>query len=239
MGKSIVIIGGGPAGMMAACAAARQGKKDCQIILVERRERPARKLLITGKGRCNVCNDCAEPELIANVPRNGRFLYTAFTAFPPRAVMAFFEEAGVPLKVERGNRVFPKSDRAVDVVDALTAAVKKAGVRMLEGRATGLLLEKLPAEEPSGGKKKAAPLTRVTGVELEDGRTLAADKILIATGGLSYPATGSTGDGYALARAAGHGMAETAPSLVPLTVHEGWCAELQGLSLKNVGLKVL
>ncbi len=235
MKPSIIVIGGGPAGMMAACQAARRG---CGVTLVERRERPARKLLITGKGRCNLTNDCAEPQLIASTPRNGRFLYTAFSAFPPRAVMDFFEEAGVPLKVERGNRVFPQSDRAVDIVDALTAAGNKAGVRLLQGRAAELRLEPLPGAAAADEKKKR-PSRRVTGVILEDGRTLPADRVLIATGGLSYPVTGSTGDGYALAAQAGHGLMPTGPSLAPLTVHEGWCAELQGLSLRNVGLKVL
>ena len=236
MQPSIVVIGGGPAGMMAACQAALHGGR---VTLVERRERPARKLLITGKGRCNLTNDCAEAELIASTPRNGRFLYTAFSAFPPRSVMEFFEQAGVPLKVERGNRVFPRSDRAVDIVDALTAAVKKAGVRIVQGRAARLGLEPLPEAAAEGWKKGTALVSRVTGVILEDGRILSADKVLIATGGLSYPATGSTGDGYALAAQAGHRIVETGPSLAPLTVHEGWCAGLQGLSLKNVGLKAL
>ena len=241
MKPSVVVIGAGPAGMMAACQAALCGGK---VTLVERRERPARKLLITGKGRCNLTNDCAEAELIASIPRNGRFLYTAFSAFPPRSVMDFFERAGVPLKVERGNRVFPKTDRAVDIVDALTAAVKKAGVLLVQGRAVELRLEALSQTLPEAadaGEKKKGPVKncRVTGVALEDGRVLSADKVLIATGGLSYPATGSTGDGYALAAKAGHGLVETGPSLVPLTVHEGWCAELQGLSLKNAGLKVM
>ncbi len=234
MGAAVLVAGGGPAGMLAAYEAARAG---CRVTLVERRERPARKLLITGKGRCNLTNAADRDALIAAVPRNGRFLYTAFSAFPPAAVMEFFEKAGVPLKVERGNRVFPQSDRAVDIVDALTAAVGEAGVRILQGRVTGLVLE--PLSLPDAPCKNPPPANRVTGVRLEDGRQLQADRVLIATGGLSYPATGSTGDGYRLAEEAGHSLTETGPSLVPLTVHEGWCTDLQGLSLRNVGLKIL
>lgn len=236
MGGSIVIIGGGPAGLMAACQAAGAGGR---VTVVERRERPARKLLITGKGRCNLTNACDRDAFLEAVPRNGRFLYAAFSAFPPAAVMSFFEAAGLSLKVERGSRVFPASDRAADVVDTLTAAVKKAGARIVQGRAIRLRLEELPV--PAEGLKPSKPACRyrVTGVELEDGRLLCADKVLIATGGLSYPATGSDGDGYRLAQEAGHGLTACVPSLIPLTVHEGWCAELQGLSLKNVGLTIL
>ena len=236
MGLPVVVIGGGPAGLMAAFQAASAG---AAVTVVERRERPARKLLITGKGRCNLTNLCDRDAFLDAVPRNGRFLYAAFSAFPPTAVMDFFEAAGVPLKVERGNRVFPASDRAVDIVDALTAVVKRAGVRLIQGRAAALLLEELPLPAEGGDAKKPVCRYRVAGVELEDGRSLDARRVLIATGGLSYPATGSDGDGYRLAAAAGHGLIPPTPSLIPLTVHEGWCSALQGLSLKNTGLTIL
>ena len=220
MKTSLLVIGGGAAGLMAAGTAADEG---VETIVLERNERPARKVMITGKGRCNVTNNCASlQELIQNVPRNGRFLYGAFSRFMPSDVMDFFESRGVELKTERGNRVFPVSDNAVDIVDALVSYAKSRA-RIMNGRATKLLLE--------DGK--------VTGAETEDGNIIYADKIIIATGGLSYPGTGSTGDGYKLAKQAGHNITELVPSLVPLEIHEGFCTDLMGLSLRNTATKVV
>lgn len=212
----VVVIGGGAAGMMAALSAHRAGAR---VILVEPNEKLGRKLYITGKGRCNLTNNTTPEGVLRHVPRNGRFLYSAVTRFPPAAVMEYFETLGVPLKTERGGRVFPCSDRAADVIDALFFALKKAGVTLLRDRATALEIQ----EE------------RVTGVVLE-GQTLAAGAVILATGGLSYPATGSTGDGYRLAQQAGHTIVEPRPSLVPLEEAGDTCARMQGLSLKNVTL---
>lgn len=210
----VVVIGGGAAGMMAALSARRAG---ASVVLIEPNEKLGRKLYITGKGRCNLTNNTTPEGVLQNVPRNGRFLYSAVTRFPPAAVMEYFEHLGVPLKTERGGRVFPCSDRAADVIDALFFALKKAGVTLLRDRATALELQ--------DGK--------VTGVVLE-GQTLSAGAVVLATGGLSYPATGSTGDGYRLAQQAGHTIVEPRPSLVPLEEEGETCARMQGLSLKNV-----
>lgn len=212
----VVVIGGGAAGMMAALSAHRAGAR---VILVEPNEKLGRKLYITGKGRCNLTNNTTPEGVLRHVPRNGRFLYSAVTRFPPAAVMEYFETLGVPLKTERGGRVFPCSDRAADVIDALFFALKKAGVTLLRDRATALEIQE----------------GRVTGVVLE-GQTLAAGAVILATGGLSYPATGSTGDGYRLAQEAGHTIVEPRPSLVPLEEAGDTCARMQGLSLKNVTL---
>lgn len=213
----VVVIGGGAAGCIAAGAAARRGHT---VTLLERNSRPARKVMITGKGRCNVTNNCSVEEFLPRVQRGGRFLYSALTAFAPRDMMALLEEQGVALKTERGNRVFPCSDKAVDVVDALTRYARQGGARFLQGRAVRLRLEDGVC----------------TGVELEDGRVLAAQGVIVATGGASYPTTGSTGDGYALAEQAGHRVIAPRPSLSALESPEPFCPELQGLSLKNCGL---
>lgn len=216
----VVIIGAGAAGLMAAGTAAGAG---ADTVLVERNERPARKVMITGKGRCNVTNNCnVLGDLISNVPVNGRFLYGAFSRFMPQDTVEFFESRGVPLKVERGNRVFPVSDKAVDIVDALNAYAVKEGAKLINGRAVELIIEN----------------GVVKGVMLESGETLEADSVIVATGGVSYPQTGSTGDGYTLAEQAGHTITPVKPSLVPLECHEGFCSELQGLSLRNVSLNV-
>ncbi len=220
MRTSLLVIGGGAAGLMAAGTSSHM---NAETIVLERSERPARKLMITGKGRCNVTNNCPSlQELISNVPRNGRFLYGAFSRFMPSDVIDFFESRGVELKTERGNRVFPVSDNAVDIVDALVGYAKERA-RFLNGRATKLLVE-------DGAVK---------GVETESGEEILADKIIIATGGLSYPGTGSTGDGYELAKQAGHKITELVPSLVPLEIHEGFCTDLMGLSLRNTAIKVV
>lgn len=220
--KKIVIIGGGPAGLKAAISAALQYQGKAEITLIEKNERCGRKLMITGKGRCNVTNNCDLETLIANVPKNGRFLYSAFSSFLPQDTMAYFKSAGVPLKTERGNRVFPLSDKAVDIVDALVRGLKPLGIKQLHATAKSIKTE---------GEK-------VIGVELEMGQVVDADSVVLATGGMSYPVTGSTGDGYRMAEELGHTVTELRPSLVPLNCHEGFCSRLAGLSLKNVTLSV-
>ena len=218
--SDILIIGAGAAGLMAAGVSSMAGNK---VTLLERNERPARKVMITGKGRCNVTNNCQSlDELIANVPVNGRFLYSAFSRFMPSDTMELFEDMGVPLKTERGNRVFPVSDKAADIVDALIAFGTDDGAEIIKGRAKELIIED----------------STVKGAVTYDGEKIFADKVIIATGGKSYPATGSTGDGYELARQAGHTIVPLKPSLVSLECHEGFCTDLQGLSLKNVSIKV-
>lgn len=202
--------------MMAALTARRAGAR---VTLLEPNEKLGRKLYITGKGRCNLTNNTTPEGVLNNIPRNSRFLYSAVTKFPPTDVMAYFEALGVPLKTERGGRVFPCSDRAADVIDGLFFALKKAGVTVRRGKATGLIQEE----------------GRVTGVQTEDG-PLAAGAVVLATGGLSYPATGSTGDGYRFAQAAGHTIVNPRASLVPLQEEGDTCARMQGLSLKNVTL---
>ncbi len=220
MRAGLVVIGAGPAGMMAAGAA---GERGCDVILLERNEKPGRKLMITGKGRCNVSNNCNDVrELTANVPRNGRFLFSAFSKFMPSDLVEFIESRGVPLKVERGNRIFPVSDKASDIVD-LFARYARENSRIVRGRAAELIIED----------------SRVKGVKLEDGEIIYSGAVVVATGGVSYPLTGSTGDGYALAVQAGHRVIPPSPSLVPLEIHEGFCSELMGLSLRNTAIKVI
>ena len=203
--------------MMAAVAAAEGGAR---VLLLEPMERLGKKLNITGKGRCNVTNDCAVEELLRNVPRNGRFLYSAFSRFDSGDVKAFFEVRGVPLKTERGNRVFPVSDRAFDISGALENYLRELGVRIVRDRAEALLLENQALSGVRGGRGK-----------YEAGRAV------IATGGVSYPLTGSTGDGYRLARSMGHTVQEPRGSLVPLCAAGELCPALQGLSLRNVTLR--
>lgn len=220
MKTSVLVIGAGAAGMTAAGFAGASGAK---TVLLERNDRPGRKVMITGKGRCNVTNNCSSlNDLIANVPRNGRFLYGAFSRFMPADVMEFFENRGVPLKTERGSRVFPVSDNAADIVDALSDFAKKRS-SLVKGRAAELLIKD----------------GRAAGVITEDGETISADRVIIATGGLSYPGTGSTGDGYELAKQSGHTVTELKPSLVPLEIHEGFCSDLMGLSLRNTSIRVI
>ena len=219
--KKTVIIGGGAAGLMAACAAAEKygGRA---VTVIEKNRRPGRKLMITGKGRCNVTNNCDRDTLISNVPANGRFLFSAFSDFGTADTMEFFEKRGVPLKTERGNRVFPVSDKASDIVDALVNAVNKSGVKILTAEAEEILTENFS----------------VTGVRTRNGEILEADSVILATGGMSYPVTGSTGDGYEMAGMLGHTVTPLKASLVPLNVKQGFCSRLSGLSLKNVTLTV-
>lgn len=217
--KNVIVIGAGPAGLMAAISAAENG---AYVTLLEKNERVGRKLMITGKGRCNVCNNCDIDTLIANIPKNAKFLYSAFSNFTPKQLMQFFENLGVALKTERGNRVFPVSDKAVDIVDALYKCAKAKGVKIKTAHASDILTQ--------GGK--------IWGVTLNDGTVLNCDSVILATGGMSYPLTGSTGDGYKMAEKLGHTVTELKPSLVPLDIHEGFCSHLSGLSLKNVTLSV-
>lgn len=219
MNKKIVVIGGGAAGMMAAVSAAEQG---AQVTLLEPNERLGKKLNITGKGRCNVTNNTDIEGLLANIPRNGKFLYSAFNRFNSADVMAFFEKLGVPLKTERGNRVFPVSDSAFDISAALERRLKALKVQVLRDRASALKIE-------DGA---------VCGVVGERGR-YSAQAVVLATGGVSYPATGSTGDGYRMAAQLGHEIVPPHGSLVPLVSEDEACRQMQGLALKNVELTVL
>ena len=218
--NQIVVAGAGAAGMMAAIAAARAG---ASVLLIEPNEKVGRKLYITGKGRCNVTNACGEEELLASIPRNGKFLFSVLSRFGPREVMEFFEALGVPLKVERGNRVFPRSDRAADIIDALFFEMRRLGVVLMQDRVTGLVTED----------------GQIVGVDTEkSGRISGCKAVVLATGGASYPRTGSTGDGYGLSRSVGHEVTPIRGSLVPLESDDRDCARLQGLSLRNVALKV-
>lgn len=215
----VLVVGGGAAGMMAAGIAARAGAK---VILFEKNDRLGKKLAITGKGRCNVTNHCGPEEVLKNIPRNGKFLYSALTAFPPEQVMAFFEELGCPLKVERGNRVFPASDRSASVISALQRFLREQQVEIRHAR----VLE-LAAEDGS-----------IVGVRTDEG-VCYGRRVILCTGGLSYPLTGSTGDGYAMAERLGHTIVPCRGSLVPLEEDGGWCAQMQGLSLRNVSVRLL
>lgn len=218
MSKDLIVIGGGAAGMMAALSAASKGVR---VTLLERNPKLGRKLYITGKGRCNVTNDCTAEEALASTPRNSRFLFSAMTRFPPKEVISFFEQLGVPLKTERGNRVFPVSDRAADIIDALLLALRRAGVKIVEDRAVELV----------------AGDSGIAGVVGERGR-YSCQAVILATGGVSYPLTGSSGDGYTFARALGHTVIEPRASLVALTSEDPDCPAMQGLSLRNVAIRV-
>ena len=214
----VAVIGGGAAGMMAAISAARLG---ADVTLYERNDRLGKKLRITGKGRCNVTNDCPTEEFLSNVPTNPRFLYTSLNRFSIADTKDFFENAGVPLKVERGNRVFPVSDKAADVVSAMKRECEESGVRLIFRRVSGL--------DVDGGK--------VVGVSCGNEK-YRYDAVIVATGGVSYPLTGSDGDGHKFAVSAGHSVTELRPSLVPIVEDGDLCRSMQGLSLKNVGLAI-
>lgn len=219
--RQVLVIGGGAAGMMAAIAAAETGAK---VTLLEKNEKPGKKLFITGKGRCNVTNGADMDVLFENVVTNRKFLYSAFYQYDNRAVMALLEKAGCPLKVERGDRVFPVSDHSSDVIGALQRRMKELGVNVrLNTKVQELLTKETPEQS-------------VSGVKLSDGKAIKADAVIVCTGGLSYPSTGSTGDGYEFAKVQGHKISECRPSLVPLETKEQWCADLMGLSLRNVSL---
>lgn len=214
-----IVIGGGPAGMFAAITAARQGAR---VLLLERSGRLGRKLLITGKGRCNVTNDCTGQEVLQNTPRNGRFLYSAMAAFPPAETMAFFRNAGCELKMERGNRVFPVTDKSQSILDCLQQELRRGRVTVITDRA----------------QKISALNGRAAGV-VGQKETYTAQWVILATGGVSYPATGSTGDGYAMAQALGHTIIPQEGNLVPLETVGDDCGDLQGLSLRNVSVRLV
>ena len=237
----VLIVGAGAAGLMAAGAAARLGH---EVTVLEHTDRPAQKILVTGKGRCNVTNDCTAEEFLRHVRTNPRFLYSSLGAFPPAKTMELFTSLGVELKVERGRRVFPASDKAEEIRQALLRYAQDAAI--VHDGAKKLLLEPVPPAEPEAPdpgenprhpkKKKAAPAERCVGVRGTSGREYRADAVLVATGGLSYPTTGSTGDGYQLAKQAGHSIVDPVPSLVSLVSHDPDCKKMMGLALKNVTL---
>lgn len=219
MENNVVIIGGGAAGMMAAITAARSGHK---VHVLEKNEKLGKKLFITGKGRCNVTNDCDVETLLKNVVTNSKFLYSAFYSFNSQDMMAFLQELGLPLKTERGNRVFPASDKSSDVIRVLERQMKQLGVCIhLKSTAKRIVIR--------DGHVAAVEYDHENQKEL-----LPASRVIVATGGLSYKSTGSDGDGYAFAKDAGHTVTKLMPSLVPLNIREDWCKSLQGLSLKNV-----
>lgn len=241
--SKVVIIGAGAAGLMAAGAAVRAGHT---VTVLEHTDKPGQKILVTGKGRCNVTNDCTTEEYLNHVRANPRFLFSSLAAFPPQAAMDLFEQLGVPLKTERGRRVFPVSDRAEDIRQALLYYAD--GARIVYDGAEKLILEPLetleeqPAapQNPKHPKKvKKGPTLRCAGVEGHSGKRYMADAVLVATGGKSYPTTGSTGDGYRLAEQAGHNIVEPVPSLVSLVSSDLDCKKMMGLSLKNVTLTLL
>ena len=231
--SKILIVGGGAAGMMAGVYLARAGH---EVHILEKNEKLGKKVYITGKGRCNVTNNCDTEELFRAVMSNPKFLYGAFYSFTPQDVMEFFEEAGVPLKTERGNRVFPVSDHSSDIIRGLERELKKAGAH-IHLRTEVKNVKVSPYEEPDVDEKKAHH-SQVTGVELADGSFMEGDHVLVATGGLSYQSTGSTGDGYRFAEETGHKVTELSPSLVPLKTKEDYIPRLQGLSLKNTELTI-
>lgn len=218
--SKVIVIGGGAAGMMAAIRAAEKGHA---VTLLEKNEKLGKKLYITGKGRCNITNACDTQELFQNVMHNGKFLYSAFYSFSNYQVMDFFEQNGLPIKTERGERVFPQSDHSSDVIAVLMGVMKKEGVQI-----------HLHTEVKEICRREG----RVTGVMLADGTYMAAEHVIVATGGCSYGTTGSTGDGYEFAREAGHTITSLRPALVPFEVKEPWIRELQGLSLKNVAVTI-
>ena len=219
MAFDCIVIGGGPAGMIAAITAARAGKS---ILLLEKNDRLGKKLLITGKGRCNVTNDCTADEVLKNTPRNGKFLFSAMAAFPPEKAMSFFEEAGCELKTERGNRVFPVTDRAQSVLECLQSELRRCRITVKTARVKSIDTEN----------------NIVCGVVTQD-EVYETGAVILATGGASYPATGSTGDGYRMAQALGHTVIAPEGSLVPLETEGTDAQDMQGLSLRNCGVKLL
>lgn len=218
MSKRVIVIGAGPAGLMAA---GKAGERGLEVLLLEKNERLGKKLLISGKGRCNMTNNTDIEGLIENIPGNGNFLYSAFYTFSNRDLIDFFNERGLETKVERGERVFPVSDKAADVLNTLHRFVMGNKVKILPN---------------SPVRSIEAAKGRVTGITLKNGQKLECDAVILATGGASYPGTGSTGDGYEMAKGLGHGVVTLKPSLVPLEAAEEWVKELQGLSLKNIGI---
>lgn len=252
--SKVLIVGGGAAGMMAGVFAARNHH---EVHILEKNEKLGKKVFITGKGRCNVANACDTEELFPAVMSNPKFLYSGFYSFGPQDVMNFFEEAGVPLKVERGNRVFPQSDHSSDIIRAMERELKRAGAvihlhttvkEIVKKSETDSSLENTSENESTAqmavetkskaGKADSMPKEKITGVILEDGTFMEGDAVIVATGGFSYQSTGSTGDGYRFARELGLKVTDISPSLVPLKTKEDYIPKLQGLSLKNTGLTI-
>ena len=218
--NKVLVVGGGAAGMLATIIAAKNG---CEVTLFEKNENLGKKVYITGKGRCNVTNNCDPEELLHAVISNPKFLYSAFYSFTSQDMMQLLEDAGVPLKTERGNRVFPVSDHSSDIIHGLERLMKKYKVQIhLRSEVKNLLTEN----------------GIVTGIQLTDNKVSTADAVIVATGGLSYPTTGSTGDGYRFAAETGHTVTECMPSLVPLTTKEAYIPLMKGLSLRNIELTV-
>ena len=237
--SKVIVIGGGPAGMFAAYFAAKNGH---QVTLLEQNEKLGKKLYITGKGRCNITNASDMEDLFNNVCSNPKFLYSAFYSYTNDQVVEFFENYGLRTKVERGNRVFPVSDHSSDVIATLTKALKDVGVQVhLHTRVAKLLTEEYLDENGQtvvADKKTKVLKQVVNGVVLENGQTLFAEAVILATGGISYPSTGATGDGYRFAEKLNHKSVEPTPSLVPFEIKEGWVTEMQGLALKNVAITI-
>lgn len=228
--SKVLIIGGGAAGMMAGVFTARNHH---EVHILEKNEKLGKKVFITGKGRCNVANACDTEELFPAVMSNPKFLYSGFYSFGPQDVMNFFEEAGVPLKVERGNRVFPQSDHSSDIIRALERELKKAGAKVHLHTAVKEVVKEQITDPETGTEKE-----KITGVILTDGTFMEGDVVIVATGGFSYQSTGSTGDGYRFAKELGLKVTDISPSLVPLKTKEDYIPKLQGLSLKNTGLTI-
>ena len=219
--RKIIIIGGGAAGLIASATVAKRGE---DVTVIEKNSCPARKVMITGKGRCNVTNACFDlDDLINSVVTNKRFMYSAFSSFMPYDTIALIEEMGVPTKIERGNRVFPESDKAVDIVDALVKNAKQSGVKFVQGTVTSFNTEN----------------NVIKSVNLADGTIVDGDAFAICTGGMSYQSTGSTGDGYRLAESVGHSVTDIEPALISLVASNGFVPKLQGLSLRNISIKLL
>lgn len=238
--SKVIVIGGGASGMMAAIAAAKNGH---QVWLFEKNEKLGKKIYITGKGRCNLTNNCEVEELLRAVCVNRKFLYSAFYGYNSQDVIAFFENAGMKTKTERGNRVFPLSDHSSDVIAALASQMRKAGVHVkLNTEVKEVLFEKeegMVTEENAGELSDHCKMPHIKGIRLSSGEIASADAVIVATGGISYRTTGSTGDGYKFAKKAGHSVTELSPSLVPLEIAEDWAQQMQGLSLKNVEVTIL
>ena len=226
--NKIIVIGGGPAGMFAAIAAAEAGS---QVTLLEKNEKLGKKLYITGKGRCNITNAGDMDNLFANIMTNAKFLYSAFYSYDNQRVIDFFERNGLRTKIERGNRVFPVSDHSSDVIATLQKVLKEKKVKIMLHTQVQSLLEEPSVDDMSQNV--------VTGVKLEDGTTMQADAVIVATGGFSYQTTGSTGDGYRFAKEMGHTVTDIHPSLVPFLAKEGYVQQMQGLALKNVEVRIL
>ena len=218
---NVIVIGGGPAGILSAIKSAKEGNR---VTIFEKNDKCGKKLLITGKGRCNITSSIEIEDFIKNIPGNGKFLYSAFQNFSNQDIIKMLENEGVKTKVERGNRVFPVSDKSIDVLNALLSILKKLNVKIVYNTE---IIDILVNEN------------KVTGVMTNTKEKIKADKVILATGGRSYPATGSTGDGYKMAKKLGHTVTEIRPSLVPLTIHEEkMCQKLQGLSLRNVKITI-